>query len=351
MNHLDRIQIQNFRGFDNLSIDGFSKINLFIGKNNVGKSSILESIFILLGMSNPTLPRKVNQFRGIFGNDTKQLKYIFHNLDTDNKPILSGHIDDNNEYRKVEIKAKLFTDDKGIGISSVTIPEIIGLDLDFSTSQNDWVDFKTFRSSVEYEGSSAKVKIDSFKENQLAIYINSDKNDSSTIERYSEIIKRKSGDDILEALKNFDSNINDIKVLPDGIYFDLKNVEELVPMNVMGDGIRRFLNIASTTAISKGITVCIDEIENGLHYSAYKLLWKYLLIYSEENNIQLFITTHNIETIACLKNILEEKKYMTMQDDVKIFSISKTAKSGYKAYPYTFAGFSDAIDYETEIRD
>jgi AAA15 family ATPase/GTPase len=45
MNILNSIQIKNFRGFDNLDIDGFSQINLFIGRNNSGKSSVLEAIF------------------------------------------------------------------------------------------------------------------------------------------------------------------------------------------------------------------------------------------------------------------------------------------------------------------
>ena len=65
MSILQRLTIKNFRGFDSLEIDGFSKINLFVGKNNSGKTSVLESIFLVIGMSNPMLPNTINQIRGL----------------------------------------------------------------------------------------------------------------------------------------------------------------------------------------------------------------------------------------------------------------------------------------------
>ncbi|MDR2087469.1 MAG: AAA family ATPase, partial [Dysgonamonadaceae bacterium] len=46
MAHLEQLKINNFRGFDSLEIDGLSKINLFVGKNNSGKTSILEALFL-----------------------------------------------------------------------------------------------------------------------------------------------------------------------------------------------------------------------------------------------------------------------------------------------------------------
>lgn len=49
------ITIKNFRGFDLLEINGFAKINLFVGANNVGKTSILEALFMLSGLTNPCM--------------------------------------------------------------------------------------------------------------------------------------------------------------------------------------------------------------------------------------------------------------------------------------------------------
>ena len=57
------IEVMNFRGFDYLKMENFSKINVVVGANNVGKSSVLEAIFMLVGMSVPMLPARVNYWR------------------------------------------------------------------------------------------------------------------------------------------------------------------------------------------------------------------------------------------------------------------------------------------------
>ena len=57
------IEVMNFRGFDYLKMENFSKINVVVGANNVGKSSVLEAIFMLVGMSVSMLPARVNYWR------------------------------------------------------------------------------------------------------------------------------------------------------------------------------------------------------------------------------------------------------------------------------------------------
>jgi AAA15 family ATPase/GTPase len=352
---LEQLKIKNFRGFDTLDIDGFSKINLFVGKNNSGKTSILESLFLLIGMSNPLLPNNINQFRGLgsgsqFGT-AKQLKYLFHNLSFINKPSFYAKFNDTSE-RWLELEVKYKENEFSENNSSISIPEINGIELNFSIKKKQ-AQKLSHKSSMIFKNNDNIITPTSptdYQENLQAVFV-AEKNDLVTLTRFSEIIKRKGGDSILQALKAFDENIENIQPLADGIFFNLKNVTELVPSNIMGDGIRRFLNIVTAVSEKQNSFVCIDEIENGLHYSAYKLLWKSLLAFSEQNNVQLFIATHNIETLACLKSVLEEKEHASMQNFAKVFTVSKTLKAGYKTYKYSFEGFKDAIERETEIRN
>jgi AAA15 family ATPase/GTPase len=169
--------------------------------------------------------------------------------------------------------------------------------------------------------------------------------------RLSEIVKKKEGDNIIQILQNtFDQNIAGIIPMTDGIYFDLKNVKEYMPGNIMGDGVRRFLNIVTAVLEKQNSFVMIDEIENGLHYSAYKHLWKSLLSLISQNDVQLFITTHSIETLECLKSVLEDSQYENMWGCSKVFDLSKTAQSEYKAYKYSYKEFKTAIDNDIELR-
>jgi AAA15 family ATPase/GTPase len=347
MTTLNHLTIKNFRGFDSLEIDGLSKINLFVGKNNVGKTSILESLFLVIGMSYPVLPHFVNQIRGLNVNGAKELLYLFHNLSDTNKPTFQAKLSDASK-RILRLEPKYNQNEFASDNSSQFKPKMVGLDLNFQKIEKG--QDHSFKSSLLFENGMINQTIpQNYNEKLHAVFV-AEKNDLAALTRFSEMKRQKKADSILDVLQKFDNNIKGITTLQDGIYFDINGAKELIPCSIMGDGIRRFLNIATAVFEEKNSLVCIDEIENGLHYSAYKLLWKSLLSFSNQNDTQLFITTHNIETLACLKSVLEEPPFETMQEYAKVFTVSKTVNSGYKSYRYSFEGFKDAIDLDAEIR-
>ena len=54
MEGFKNIDIKNFRGINHLMIDDFSRVNVFLGQNNSGKSSVLEGrtlLFLMLTMT------------------------------------------------------------------------------------------------------------------------------------------------------------------------------------------------------------------------------------------------------------------------------------------------------------
>lgn len=78
----NKIEIERFRGIKHASIEGLKQVNLFFGKNNCGKSSLLESLFLVSGLSNPLLPIHVNLMRGYSRSSLNDLKLDFYNLDS-----------------------------------------------------------------------------------------------------------------------------------------------------------------------------------------------------------------------------------------------------------------------------
>ena len=77
----DKISIKGFRGIKSLEISGLSRVNLFVGKNNSSKTSVLEAVYILCGAYNPNLLINVDNFRGMILDEPNKLLYIFNDLD------------------------------------------------------------------------------------------------------------------------------------------------------------------------------------------------------------------------------------------------------------------------------
>lgn len=57
------LHIKNFRGFEDLEVKGLKRVNLFAGRNNSGKTSLLEAVFLLGGPNNPMSPAQLRILR------------------------------------------------------------------------------------------------------------------------------------------------------------------------------------------------------------------------------------------------------------------------------------------------
>ena len=80
------LEIENFRGIKKLEVKDLNSINIFVGKNNSGKSSILEALFLLTGISNPELILRIDRFRNLIHSEEDDFRFAFYNLNYQNIP-------------------------------------------------------------------------------------------------------------------------------------------------------------------------------------------------------------------------------------------------------------------------
>ena len=106
--HLD---IHNFRGIESLTINNIKQVNLLTGRNNCGKTSVLEAIFLLTGMSNPQTTLGIHLFRDLILTDNDGFIYLFHNFDLSQYPFVVGKLDSHERSLEVKpIDLKTFTE-------------------------------------------------------------------------------------------------------------------------------------------------------------------------------------------------------------------------------------------------
>jgi AAA15 family ATPase/GTPase len=366
MVQLESLKIQNFRGFDNLEMKDFSKINVLVGKNNCGKTSVLEAIFLLTGMLNAQLPLHINAMRGL-KTHRDSLRYFFHNFITTEYPVFQGILFGKSKqitikpiFENNEMQNKDEQNSSAMLLSTSAVPQIMGLSLENSIqSQNAPPESFCTNFLLEEKGGVSQIKTEqkiNFLQNTegdvISIFLYSNIKDNGLSNQLEVLVKSKKEQIINDILNKFDPALKSIYPLPNGIYIDKEGVNERIPLNLMGDGVRHFLNMAATIAANqdKDIICLIDEIENGLHYRAQQLTWQSILSLTRTTNVQLFITTHNWETLQSLTNVLKQENYVDMQDSVKVFSIVNTLKEGFQSYAYSYDGLDLAFENLMEIR-
>lgn len=357
MNGFKNIQIDNFRGIDHLKIDDFSRVNVFLGQNGSGKSTVLEAILFLAGMSNPDLPLSLNKartrvFRIAYLQETR---YQFYNLDLNNTPEFSSlQFDGNSRHLQMRLFHTETADDGVQSIDEpivlsemVRMPNTLEMLYDITTTNGT----KHFRSSLfinQSDVASRQEPSKEYVEKNYAVLFSSDLLSSNLINDLSELFKRKQKNALLEHLQKFDTRINAIEILNNDVYIGFDDIKEMLPVSMSGDGLRRFLNIVAGSANPSNTMILIDEIDNGLHYSAYKKLWEAIFALATTTNKQVFVTTHSKETLFRLSQMLEENP--AYQQELRLYTLEKTKLKGFQAYKYTYEGLSGACENNIEIR-
>ncbi len=351
------ISIFGFRSIEEIKISDLKQVNLFVGRNNCGKTSILESLFMITGISNPKIPITLNQFRDIkyILGDNKDYKLIFNQLNYQKGIKIKAVI--GNQQRELVIKPHY---QKEVGGEISTIDEnsfkkpnydslsetsnITGLDYSFTVDNNK---FKSsiYRRGLGYEQLAPK----EYTETIVGTYVSSESIFQLLPNRLNSLIVRKKISGIIKVLQKIDANIINISIGTDQlIYFDT-GLSELVPINVMGDGIRRLLSIIVTIANQKDGFVFIDEIENGFHHKTLKVLWETIFDAAREYNVQIFATTHSYECIKSFQKAHSYNKHPNNEDDIKLFRIENN-KEKHIAHSFSHEELKDLLNENWEIR-
>jgi ABC-type dipeptide/oligopeptide/nickel transport system ATPase subunit len=84
--------------------------------------------------------------------------------------------------------------------------------------------------------------------------------------------------------------------------------EEPIPLRMLGDGVNRLFGIALALASAKGGLLLVDEIENGIHYSVQADLWRMVFEMATRLNVQVFATTHSYDCIKAFEEAARESE-------------------------------------------
>jgi len=368
---LDQLQIRNFRMLDDFSVGPLGRVNLIVGRNNSGKSTVLEALRLLAEGGNARFlfsvlgehdeltitPIDIEGDRG--EPSLEALRHLFPGRtisSTDEKSIEIGSA---SGYRVTlkhlffELQEEETKDAEGkvigvrrtrIPVSPARLPEPTGAILegfqvtlqDDMYSRSFWLDATASRNWLRGNAVDSALRRLAYgfiptqfvPLDELAAW-------------WDQIGLTAIGGRVIEALGFIDPEVVGLAFvknpgtsryprprnrLAERIpVVKLRGQAEPVPLNSMGDGMLRVLQLVLAIVPAKGGFLLVDEFENGLHFSVQEKVWRLVFEMASDLDIQVFATTHSWDCIESFARVA--KQY---PDNGVLFKMSRSRLTSEK---------------------
>lgn len=320
--HIKTLSIDSYRGLEELNIENLGFINILVGDNNVGKTSVLEAIQFL---SNPTKFTLFKLLRGREGrirmNIADSFRYIF-DIKQENfyKFQIKGIVENQEEIVTIKAKKeKRFFDLIELSKTNSLLRHKLKYRDSLSEGQEELENFLVRIDSLlhpsknkiflDEDGFEYNFEINKYSSSLFRI------NDTTSLKvnfiqtidhlvanPFSNLIKTKEiKDKAINLLKEFDNTIEDLRYIEDDNRNYVPVIEtnngNYIPLSLYGDGLKKVLLLLDSIISVKDGILLIDEFETGLHTSIMKKVFKFMSEIAETLNVQLFLTTHSLEAV------------------------------------------------------
>lgn len=373
---LRHVLIENYRGLKRLELQGLSRVNLFVGKNNSGKTSVLEAMQLAesddpiceltrSAWRRSEAPAQVAKPRN---NQEMEIRHFF--LDRDISPGSSFRIyTDDMSIPALEItlreSAELIEQAKSESESSTVVKQIVSprnfssallkcpyiLEISSPTGEclrvglNDQKCFDSrFTQPTRFSGG---------QENVVTFFVSTASLANVELARIWDAIALEPEEELIyRALRIIEPELERIAFLSgrngyreQGVVVKLKGHKERIPLGSFGEGLRRILVLAFALVKSAGGILLIDEIDTGLHYSIMSQVWEVLIRTAKELDVQVFATTHSQDCIDGLADVLLQ--HQELHEEV---SLQRVEQGVEKAVNYTAEEIILASRQHIEVR-
>ena len=347
----DRLAIRRFRGLADLELDGLGEVNILLGANDVGKTSILEAVVLIADPAEPRLLFKVQSRRGYPVRRADDLASVFLDLDFSRAAVIEARVAGTHVERR---KLIISVPDMEYSIDVTDDLEFHGKRvLKFRFEVQDSCQEAPRSSHIELihngdtwgEGDKAidEIIVDKIKANLI---IPTSGYDAGQIGR---LIVNKKDQLLVGYLQRINPRVAKISVVGNMAYLDI-GLAQMMPLNLFGSGMIRAAMILSECILRDARVLLIDELEQGLHYQAISFLLEALLKLAKEQGIQVFATTHSIEVIKGLQQVLGQDEFTEHQDTTKCITLQRDKDGIVRSYRYDYQQFDHCLEHGIEIR-
>ncbi|MDR1896985.1 MAG: AAA family ATPase [Prevotellaceae bacterium] len=306
--HFESVSIIQYRKLYGINIKHLSHINIFAGGNNLGKTSILESLYLLSQLNDMNALFELERYRGKFYNEF-QSKWLDKNIA--DRIEISGIF--NGVTSDICIQKEDTTEniDKTDYLSTIKVEaRVNGTDLDSSVHLygNREPDLRYAKTQILCQGSFTspyRYNIDLLSR------------------AHNHAIREKYFDDIVDFIREqMDSSIEKIDLVENNRFMVTSNkLDTAIDITKYGEGMQRVFEIALLMGYNANGILCVDEIDCAIHHSLLVNFSKFLQQLADRFGVQVFLSTHSKE---CIDAFIEAK----YNDNKNITAYSLTDEAG-----------------------
>ncbi len=298
----ENLQIRNYRIFKEFKIDRLRRINLIAGRNNSGKTSLLEAIFLLSGAGNANMATNANVMRMGLGQQSETLwKPIFSDLDMSRSIEIDGYHTSHGQLTLEITSGRQPTEIPydyalALGNPAINIPDELALRFQYSGPTGTQVKSRIHVQDSKIISHQSRINVPFIATLLQARSANS-REDAIQLAR---LRKQKRDHLLLEALQVVEPKLQSIEDNSSSgtpmIWGDI-GLSELIPLAIMGEGMTRIAQlILAIASVADGVAL-VDEVETGIHHSVLPKVWQVVDTAAKQFRTQVFATTHSLECI------------------------------------------------------
>ena len=325
---ITELSVSNFRHIERLTVSPLGRVTLIGGRNGAGKTALLEALWLFSGADRPGLAVSVDDFRGVVRSDPNSVPGVFRNFDARQPVEVSANISPNGargvlKMEAVENKLVTVRSDQS-GLSGLSETEG-GVQIVNTFENGDGKEYVSRASHVlqtlgpALPGSVPLAAASGIREEQARIPNKiSAKLMTARNREATESVSASFGNlqlsgkerRVTDFLKHLEPALTMLTAISTGgppIVHAYIGDNLPIPANLVGEGFSRMLELAVGVAQVEGGLLLVDEIENGLHYSAHKGIFSTLFDLAVEFDVQIVATTHSRECVIAARKALGGK--------------------------------------------
>jgi AAA15 family ATPase/GTPase len=351
---ISSIHIRGYRGFADFEMSGLERVNLLVGKNNSGKTALLEALYLLVSRDRPSSlwPVLVGRGEQLESGDRSEVRlkeldisHLFTGHEIQLGSEFSIHATNRTSERKLTISVVPMTGEtRQVRLQIQSYPPTLNQAISLTRSlaiRTDMLDPPQWRQTSGDEESHVQfIATGSLEGNEL-------------ISLWDRVALTPDEGRVLSALKFLDEDIERIAAQAGtqnyqgrgGFIVKIKGREHPIPIGSMGDGMWRMMAMAIAIAHCKDGVLLVDEIDTGLHYTVMANMWRLILGTAKELDVQVFATTHSSDCIKSLAELCYEDANVAANVTLQRIEAGKS-----KSVPYTANEIEIAAEREIEVR-